>query len=77
MSQFGSMRPTRRTRQCLMTSFASMPGRGVESAVVLNHLREFQERFEATSTEEGSVMATVLPYVLSDLSTSRRAAILE
>ena len=40
-------------------------------------LREFQERFEATSTEEGTVMATVLTYVLSDLSTSRRTAIFE
>ena len=40
-------------------------------------LREFQERFEATGTEEGVVMATMLTYVLSDLRTSRRAAILE
>jgi hypothetical protein len=40
-------------------------------------LRAFQERFEATRTEEGSVMATTLAYVISDLRTSRRAAILE
>ena len=40
-------------------------------------LRGFQERFEATGTEEGVVMATMLTYVLSDLTTSRRAAILE
>ena len=40
-------------------------------------LRTFQERFEATRTEEGSVMATTLAYVISDLRTSRRAAILE
>jgi hypothetical protein len=40
-------------------------------------LRTFQDRFEATRTEEGSVMATVLAYVISDLRTSRRAAILE
>jgi hypothetical protein len=40
-------------------------------------LRAFQERFEATGTEEGSVMATTLAYVISDLRTSRRAAILE
>jgi hypothetical protein len=40
-------------------------------------LRSFQERFERTNTEEGSVMATTLAYVISDLRTSRRAAILE
>ena len=40
-------------------------------------LREFQERFEATGTEEGTVMAAMLSYVRGDLSTSRRAAILE
>jgi hypothetical protein len=40
-------------------------------------LRRFQDRFEATRTEEGSVMATTLAYVISDLRTSRRAAILE
>jgi hypothetical protein len=40
-------------------------------------LRTFQNRFEATRTEEGSVMATMLAYVISDLRTSRRAAILE
>jgi hypothetical protein len=40
-------------------------------------LRAFQERFERTNTEEGSVMATTLAYVITDLRTSRRAAILE
>ena len=40
-------------------------------------LRTFQDRFEATRTEEGSVMATTLAYVISDLRTSRRAAILD
>jgi hypothetical protein len=40
-------------------------------------LRMFQERFEHTNTEEGSVMATMLAYVISDLRTSRRAQILE
>ena len=40
-------------------------------------LRMFRDRFEATRTEEGSVMATTLAYVISDLRTSRRAAILE
>lgn len=40
-------------------------------------LRTFQDRFEATRTEEGSVMATTLAYVISDLRASRRAAILE
>jgi hypothetical protein len=40
-------------------------------------LRGFQERFKSTSTEEGTVMATTLAYVIDDLRTSRRAAILE
>ena len=40
-------------------------------------LRTFQDRFLATRTEEGSVMATTLAYVITDLRTSRRAAILE
>jgi hypothetical protein len=40
-------------------------------------LRAFQERFERTNTEEGSVMATTLAYVISDLRTSRRAEILD
>ena len=40
-------------------------------------LRTFRERFARTETEEGTVMATTLDYVLDDLRTSRRAAILE
>ncbi len=40
-------------------------------------LRDFQKRFEATGTEEGTVMAATLAYVIGDLRTSRRAAILE
>jgi hypothetical protein len=39
-------------------------------------LRGFQRRFEETETEEGAVMATALRYVIGDLRTSRRAAIL-
>ena len=40
-------------------------------------LRGFQHRFEETRTEEGAVMATALDYVIGDLRTSRRAAILD
>lgn len=40
-------------------------------------LQGHRRRFEATNTEEGNVMATVLAYVIGDLRTSRRAAILE
>ena len=40
-------------------------------------LREFARRFEETDTEEGAVMATTLAYVIGDLRTSRRAAILD
>lgn len=40
-------------------------------------LRGFQGRFRETGTEEGGVMASTLAYVIDDLRTSRRAAILE
>jgi hypothetical protein len=40
-------------------------------------LQGFRGRFEGTGTEEGTVMATTLTYVMNDLRTSRRAAILE
>lgn len=40
-------------------------------------LQEHRQRFAATHTEEGAVMATVLAYVIGDLRTSRRAAILD
>ena len=40
-------------------------------------LKNFQERFKATATEEGTVMATILAYVIKDLHGSRRGAILE
>ena len=40
-------------------------------------LQEHRRRFEATGTEEGVVMASTLAYVISDLRTSRRAAILD
>jgi hypothetical protein len=40
-------------------------------------LRSFQRRFEDTGTEEGTVMDVTLGYLIEDLRTSRRAAILE
>ena len=40
-------------------------------------LQSFLRRFQETRTEEGSVMATTLAYVIGDLRTSRRVAILE
>jgi len=40
-------------------------------------LQDFRDRFHTTGTEEGIVMATMLEYVIGDLRTSRRAAILE
>ncbi|MGH9253404.1 MAG: hypothetical protein ACRD3C_02420, partial [Vicinamibacterales bacterium] len=40
-------------------------------------LQEHRRRFEATGTEEGTVMAAMLAYVIGDLRTSRRAAILD
>jgi hypothetical protein len=40
-------------------------------------LRDFERRFRDTNTDEGDVMASTLAYVIADLRTSRRAAILE
>ena len=40
-------------------------------------LRGFQRRFAETETEDGAVMATTLAYVVGNLRTSRRAAILD
>ena len=40
-------------------------------------LRGFQQRFTDTGTEEGTVMATLLRFVIGNLTTSRRAAILQ
>lgn len=40
-------------------------------------LQGFRDRFAGTGTEEGAVMATMLTYVITDLRTSRRAAILD
>ncbi|TVR64832.1 MAG: hypothetical protein EA422_05730 [Gemmatimonadales bacterium] len=39
-------------------------------------LREFRDRFRATESEEGTVMATVLGYVAGEMHTGRRAEIL-
>ncbi|MDA1185986.1 MAG: hypothetical protein O2930_15255 [Acidobacteria bacterium] len=39
-------------------------------------LRDFQKRFAATKTEEGTVMATTLAFVLQDQRSSRQAQIL-
>lgn len=39
-------------------------------------LRDFRTRFEATKTEEGSVMATMLAFVLQDQRSSRQAQIM-
>ena len=40
-------------------------------------LQQFRERFTASGTEEGTVMATTLAFVIADLSRSRRGAILD
>jgi hypothetical protein len=46
-------------------------------ALIVPVLRDYQRRFQATRTEEGGVMATVLAYVLEDIETSPRFAILD
>jgi hypothetical protein len=40
-------------------------------------LRGFERRFRNTRSEEGTVMATVLGYVIQEVLTSGRGAILE
>ncbi len=40
-------------------------------------LQSFRQRFAATGTEEGTIMATTLGYVMSDVLRSRRGPILE
>lgn len=40
-------------------------------------LQQFRERFAATGTEEGTVMATMLAFVIGDLIRGRRGAILD
>jgi hypothetical protein len=40
-------------------------------------LRDFQQRFKATQTEEGRVMDTVLAYVIDESRLSRRGPILD
>ena len=40
-------------------------------------LESFQDRFLKTGTEEGTVMSTTLAYIISNLRSSRRGAILE
>jgi hypothetical protein len=69
----------RRNMQAALNDFLRIDG-GIarwHEASFETTLRTFQDRFEATRTEEGSIMATTLAYVISDLRTSRRAAILE
>jgi hypothetical protein len=39
-------------------------------------LRRFQQRFKATSTEEGAVMSTVLAYIIDETYASRRRELL-
>lgn len=62
----------------VLSDFVSLdvPFETWESASFDATLGTFQTRFEATGTEEGTVMATVLAYVLQDRRTSREAAIL-
>ena len=47
------------------------------NALFESTLRDFQKRFKATDSEEGTIMATTLAYVIDDLRRSRRGAILD
>jgi hypothetical protein len=47
-----------------------------EDDVLIPVFRDFRRRFQETGTEEGAIMATVLAYVLHEMTTSGRAGIL-
>jgi hypothetical protein len=54
----------------------ALPADAWDGPAIVPILGDFQRRFRQTKTEEGAVMATVLAYVLEDIQTSGRAAIL-
>jgi hypothetical protein len=48
-----------------------------DTEAIVPVLRSFERRFRNTKSEEGTVMATVLAYVIQEIQTSGRGAILE
>jgi hypothetical protein len=72
-------RPASEAFTAAMDEFLQLPpgaGRWLDASFEPT-LQASRQRFQATGTEEGQVMATMLAYVIGDLRTSRRAAILD
>jgi hypothetical protein len=63
----------------VLSEFLSLDRRPEEwdTAGIVPILRSFERRFRGTRSEEGTVMATVLGYVIQEVLTSGRGAILE
>lgn len=63
----------------VLSDFMSLDRRPEEwdTEAIVPVLRSYERRFRATRSEEGTVMATVLGYVIQEVLTSGRGAILE
>jgi hypothetical protein len=63
----------------VLSDFLSLDRRPEEwdTQAIVPILRSFERRFRGTKSEEGTVMATVLGYVIQEVETSGRGAILE
>ena len=72
-------RPAPRAYTDVLAEFISLNRRPDEwdSGAAVPALRSFEKRFRSTRSEEGTVMATVLNYVIQEILTSGRGAILE
>jgi len=69
--------PAKAPFAAVMTDFLHLPpGEQWDDRTFEPVLRDYQKRFAATNTEEGSVMATVLGFAIEDAYTSGRGAIL-
>jgi len=72
-------RPAPRTYTEVLADFLALDRRSEEwdSGAVVPALRGFEKRFRSSRSEEGTVMATVLNYVIQEILTSGRGEILE
>ena len=63
----------------VLSEFVAMDRRPEEwdTPAVVTELRGFERRFRATKSEEGTVMATMLAYVIQEIQTSGRGRILD
>jgi hypothetical protein len=71
-------RPSPPAYETVLNEFVRLDASGEEweNSSFATVLRGFEERFRATETEEGTVMATVLAYAIQEMYSSGRGAIL-